>query len=130
MTKRYYKYRETHRTVKSRKQKYCTKCKKWKGESEFGIDRAKRDGLNIRCKDCYKAYTRELYRKYRKRKKVRDYLRFEERHCAESLSTHALAHSKDAMHCILYRPLAVARTMACLTTSQSVIESFGVLIGA
>lgn len=80
MTKRYYKHGETHRKVRGRKQKYCTKCKKWKGESEFGTDRAKRDGLNIRCKDCYKAYTRALCRKYRKGKKARVYLRFEGRH--------------------------------------------------
>jgi hypothetical protein len=80
MTKRYYKYGETHRTVKGRKQKYCTKCKKWKGESEFGVDRAKRDGLNIRCKDCYKAYTRALHKKYTKGKKTRAYLRYEACH--------------------------------------------------
>jgi len=80
MTKRYYKHRETHRKVKGRKQKYCTKCKKWKSVGEFGIDRAKRDGLNIRCKDCYRAYTRALHRKYRKGKKARVYLRFEQRH--------------------------------------------------
>ena len=80
MTKRYYKHEQTHRKVKGRKQKLCTKCKKWKSESEFGIDRAKRDGLNIRCKDCYKAYTRALHRKYRKGKKARIYLRFEDRH--------------------------------------------------
>ena len=80
MTKRYYKYGETHRKVRGRKQKYCTKCKKWKSVSEFGKDCAKRDGLNIRCKNCYKAYTRALHKKYRKGKKVRVYLRFEERH--------------------------------------------------
>lgn len=80
MTKRYYKFKETHRTVFGRKQKYCTKCKKWKSESEYGIDRFKRDGLNIRCKDCYKAYTRALHKKYRKGRKVRVYLRFVQRH--------------------------------------------------
>ena len=80
MTKRYYKYGETHRKVKGRKQKYCTKCKKWKGESEFSIDRANRDGLNIRCRDCDRAYAQARYRKYRKRKKVKVYLRFEDRH--------------------------------------------------
>ncbi|MHC4426822.1 MAG: hypothetical protein ACYSYV_12105 [Planctomycetota bacterium] len=80
MTKRYYKYRETHRTVKGVRQKYCTKCKKWKRKSEFGTDRAKRDGLKIRCKDCDRVYTRALHKKYRKGKKVRVYLRFEERH--------------------------------------------------
>ena len=80
MTKRYYSYEETHRTVNGRKQKLCTKCKKWKGKSDFGKDRAKRDGLKIRCKDCDRAYTRTLRKKYRKGKSVRVYLRFEERH--------------------------------------------------
>ncbi|MFH1716819.1 MAG: hypothetical protein ABIF19_05670 [Planctomycetota bacterium] len=80
MTKRYYKFRETHRTAKGVKQKRCTKCMKWKQEREFGVDRAKRDGLNIRCRDCDRAYGRALRRKYRKGKKVRVYLRFEERH--------------------------------------------------
>ncbi|MHC4556065.1 MAG: hypothetical protein ACYS80_02045 [Planctomycetota bacterium] len=80
MTKKYYTYKETHRTVKGRKQKYCTKCEKWKGENEFGKDQAKRDGLKIRCSDCDRAYARALRRKYRKGKKVRVYLRFEERH--------------------------------------------------
>ncbi len=80
MTKKYYKHGDTHRRVKGRKQKYCTKCRKWKSEREFGIDRAKRDGLNIRCRDCYRAYTRALHKKYRKGKKARIYLRFEDRH--------------------------------------------------
>ena len=80
MTKRYYKYSETHRTVKGRKQKYCNKCKKWKSEIEFGIDRAKRDGLKMRCRECDRAYARALLRKYRKGRKVRIYLRFEQRH--------------------------------------------------
>lgn len=77
MTKQYYKYEETHRTVKGRKQKYCTQCRKWKGENEFGRDRAKRDGLKIRCKTCDTAYARDL--RWRK-KNVREYLRFEQRH--------------------------------------------------
>jgi len=78
MTKRYYKYPETHRTVKGRKQKYCTTCKEWKGENEFGRDRHRRDGLKMRCKTCDTAYGRELRR--RRKKNVREYLRFEQRH--------------------------------------------------
>jgi len=78
MTKRYYKYGETHRTVKGRKQKYCTTCKQWKGEKEFRIDRHKRDGLKIRCRDCDDAYEREYRMKHRG--DVRKYLKFEERH--------------------------------------------------
>ncbi len=78
MTKRHFKYGQTHRTVKGRKQKYCTKCKRWKGETEFGKDRAKRDGLKIPCRDCDKAYGRRRRRK--SRKTVRRYLRYEQRH--------------------------------------------------
>lgn len=77
MTKRYYKYAETHRTVRGRKQKYCTKCNLWKAEREFSRDRAKRDGLKSRCKDCDTAYAREP--RWRKRN-IREYLRFEQRH--------------------------------------------------
>jgi len=78
MTKRYYKFGETHRTIKGRKQKYCTTCKQWKGESEFRKDRAKRDGLKIGCRDCDSAYQREYQRKHRGN--ARKYLKFEERH--------------------------------------------------
>ncbi len=80
MTKRYYKYKEIHRTVFGRKQKYCSKCKKWKSESKFGIDRAKRDGFKMACRECDRAYARVLLRKLRNGKKARIYLRFEERH--------------------------------------------------
>jgi hypothetical protein len=78
MTKRYHKYAETHRTVWGRKQKYCTTCKRWKGIGEFGIDREKRDGLKIRCRDCDKAYGYEYRRKHRGN--VREHLKFEQRH--------------------------------------------------
>lgn len=80
MTREYHKYKNTHRKVRGRKQKYCIKCLKWKNESEFNIDRDKRDGLNIKCRDCDKAYQRELFKKYRRGKKFRIYLRFEQRH--------------------------------------------------
>lgn len=78
MTKRYYKYAETHRTIKGRKQKYCTTCKRWKVESDFRKDRAKRDGLRIRCRDCDDAYEQEYRRQHRG--DVREYLTFEQRH--------------------------------------------------
>ena len=80
MTKRYYKYEETHRTVKGRKQKRCTKCKRWKEESEFCKNRARKDGLKIYCKGCNNAYSLRRRRKNRKGKKARVYLRFEDRH--------------------------------------------------
>ena len=78
MTKRYYKCEETHRTVKGLKLKRCTKCKKWKEESEFSKDRARKDGLKIYCKGCNNAYALKHLRK--NKKAVRDYLRYEERH--------------------------------------------------
>ena len=78
MTKRYYKFRETHRTVRGRRQKYCTTCKRWKDEGDFRKDRAKRDGLKIRCRNCDDAYGQEYRRKHRG--DVKEYLSFEERH--------------------------------------------------
>ncbi len=85
MTKKYYSYEETHRSIKGRKQKYCTKCKKWKArsKSEFRQDSSKKDGLRIWCKECDITHERERYRKNRrKRKNVRQYLRYEQRHRA------------------------------------------------
>jgi hypothetical protein len=78
MAKRYFKFSETHRTFRRVKLKRCTKCKKWKEESEFHKDRARKDGLRLYCKDCCAAYIQERYRK--EGKPVREYLRFEERH--------------------------------------------------
>jgi hypothetical protein len=81
MTKKYYSYEETHRTVSGRKQKLCTKCIKWKDKREFHKDRYRKDGLKIRCKECDKADAHERRRKNRrKRKNVRQYLRYEQRH--------------------------------------------------
>ena len=78
MTKRYYKYEETHRTVNGRKQKLCTRCKKWKEESEFNKDRNYKDGLANRCRDCDRTYDRERYRKGKK--DVKERLRYEQSH--------------------------------------------------
>jgi len=80
MTKRYYKCEETHQTFNGVKHKRCTKCKRWKEESEFCKDRARKDGLKIYCKGCIKAYALKLCRKNRKGKEARVYLRFEDRH--------------------------------------------------
>jgi hypothetical protein len=41
--------------------KICKKCLKSKDESEFGVDKSKKDGLSIYCKDCLKI-TREKYK--------------------------------------------------------------------
>ena len=78
MAKRYLKFSETHRTFGRVKLKRCTKCKKWKEESDFHKDRARKDGLRLYCKDCCTAYIRKRYG--REGKPVREYLRFEERH--------------------------------------------------
>ena len=80
MTKKYYKYEETHRKVNGRKQKYCTKCHEWKVEREFSIDRSNKDGLDMRCRDCARLLAQARYRKSIKRKKVLVYLRFKDRH--------------------------------------------------
>ncbi len=80
MTKRYYKCEETHQTINGVKHKRCTKCKRWKEESEFCKDRARKDGLKIYCKGCNKAYALKCRRINRKGKKTRVYLKFEDRH--------------------------------------------------
>lgn len=78
MTKKYHKYEETHRTVKGVKQKLCTKCMNWKGESEFRKESARKDGLSRLCRECYSAYGRAMYRKDKKH--VRERLKYEESH--------------------------------------------------
>ena len=78
MTKKRYGYEETHRTVKGVKQKFCTKCKQWKEESEFHKDRAAKDGLSFQCGDCGRDYERKRYRKDRKH--VKEVLKYEESH--------------------------------------------------
>ena len=78
MAKRHYRYEETHHTFKGVKQKRCSKCKKWKDESEFFKNRARKDGLKSRCKDCDKAYRRKRYRKNGKR--IKEQLKYEDRH--------------------------------------------------
>ena len=80
MTKKYYKYEETHRKVDGRKQKFCPKCETWKVEREFSKDRSNRDGLCIRCRDCARVHAQARYKKSTKKKKVIVYLRFKDRH--------------------------------------------------
>jgi len=78
MARHYYSYEEKHRTVNGVKQKRCTKCKKWKEESEFCKDRNSKDGLRIWCRDCDRARDQERYKKDRKH--VKEHLKYEERH--------------------------------------------------
>jgi hypothetical protein len=76
--RKYYRYKDSHRTVRGVKQKRCTMCERWKPESDFHVDRARTDGLKIRCKKCSSIYDRELKRK--RAKKSRKYLTYKERH--------------------------------------------------
>ncbi len=38
--------------------KLCSQCKIEKKSSEFSKDRSRRDGLQLRCKECYRKYQR------------------------------------------------------------------------
>lgn len=58
--------------------KRCSKCKKWKDESEFYKDRSKKDGLDCWCKKCECVAAHEYYR--RKTKRAGKYTLYEQRH--------------------------------------------------
>ncbi len=51
-SKRYLSYEQRHRVVGRVKQKRCSKCRKWKAESEFCKKSARKDGLRVWCKPC------------------------------------------------------------------------------
>ncbi len=61
--KRYRKYEDRHRVLGGVKQKRCSKCKKWKAESEFYKKRRHKDGLAAWCKDCADKATNHSRRK-------------------------------------------------------------------
>ena len=44
--------------------KICKKCLNLKDESEFGIDKSKKDGVSIYCKDCLKLIREKYKGKY------------------------------------------------------------------
>jgi len=76
--RKYLRHEDRHRIVKGIKQKLCTKCSKWKVESEFHKDRSSKDGINSSCKECsYKATGKPCKPK---KKIVRKNLRYEDRH--------------------------------------------------
>jgi hypothetical protein len=76
--KKYLRYEDRHRIVKGIKQKLCTKCNKWKAESEYYRNKSSKDGLVYECRKC----SHTVIRKPRKpkRKRTRKNLRYEERH--------------------------------------------------
>ena len=43
---------DSHRLVNGVWKKLCSKCKRWKNESDFYKDNSKSDGLTRRCKKC------------------------------------------------------------------------------
>jgi len=59
--------------------KQCTKCKKWKDESEFRKRLICKGGLSYWCKDCESEYNRSRYQK-RTRRRLRKYRSYEESH--------------------------------------------------
>ena len=59
------RYEERHRIVSRVKQKRCSRCKKWKAESEFYKDRLRKDGLQFLCKKCSKKANQNSYKKRR-----------------------------------------------------------------
>jgi hypothetical protein len=78
MTRRYYQYEDSHRTVRGVKQKLCIRCKKWKDESLFHRNRRSKDGIQWKCKECERKYARKRYNRIRKTD--RRNLRYEDRH--------------------------------------------------
>jgi hypothetical protein len=68
--KKYYKYEELHQVVDGAKQKLCTKCQRWKAESDFYKERRYKDGLRYFCIECMLVYERGHYN-YNKKKKGR-----------------------------------------------------------
>ena len=58
--------------------KQCSKCNKWKDESEFYERGRYKDGLSYWCRKCESEYDRERYNKGEGR--LKKYFRYEERH--------------------------------------------------
>ena len=58
-------YEESHRVVGGVKQKRCSRCKRWKAESEFYRLRRRRDGLALWCKECTNKANKRFHNKRR-----------------------------------------------------------------
>jgi len=63
--KQYYRYEERHRVVDGVKQKRCSRCKRWKAESDFYKKRQHKDGLAMWCKECSDKATNKARKKRR-----------------------------------------------------------------
>jgi len=74
----YEKLKSQAKQSKRLKMKQCTKCKKWKDESEFNKKRKSKDGLRYWCKECLRECARKYY--HRKQKHSKKYYRYEKRH--------------------------------------------------
>jgi hypothetical protein len=46
------RYEERHRVVNGAKEKLCSKCGKWRSESQFNKNRSSKDGLIGWCRKC------------------------------------------------------------------------------
>ena len=71
-------YDERRRVVWDTREKLCSKCEKWKSESQFCKSRRPKDGIEWRCKECQSKYDRKRYDQIRKG--GRRNLRYEECH--------------------------------------------------
>ncbi len=56
-----FRYDDCHRVVKGAKEKLCRKCRKWKGESQFYMNRSSKDGLLGWCKKCSSAASKKRW---------------------------------------------------------------------
>jgi hypothetical protein len=63
--KKYYRYEERHRVVDQVKQKRCSRCKRWKADSQFYKKRRHKDGLAAWCKECSNKATNKSRKKRR-----------------------------------------------------------------
>ena len=54
-----FRYEDCHRVVNGSKEKLCPRCRQWKGESQFYINRSSKDGLLGWCKKCSSAASKK-----------------------------------------------------------------------
>jgi hypothetical protein len=66
LVKKYLRSEERHRWVGKVKEKRCSKCRKWKAESDFYKNRQHIDGLAGWCKACANKATNKSHKKRRK----------------------------------------------------------------